>query len=78
MARSDTASATALARGVPLAVERDHQVLHDLLDRPAQAHAQGAPTGLFQIDHLRTPGDFAGKVFSFRVTSSRECTPAVA
>ena len=58
MARSDTASAAALARGVPLAVERDHQVLHDLLDRPAQVHAQGAPTGLFQIDHLRTPGDF--------------------
>ncbi|WFD27633.1 mitochondrial intermediate peptidase [Malassezia nana] len=58
MARSDTASATAIARGVPSAVERDHQVLLDLLDRRATAKPNGTPTGLFQIDHLRTPQDF--------------------
>lgn len=61
LTRSDAASVTAIEMGVPLSVERDHGVLQELLDtspRASAARTAGAPTGLFQIGHLRTPQDF--------------------
>lgn len=61
ISRSDAASTAALDMGVAPAVEKDHEILKELLDtRHSSGHVllQGAPTGLFQIDHLRTPSDF--------------------
>ena len=61
LTRSDAASVTAIEMGVPPSVERDHGVLQELLDtssRASAARTAGAPTGLFQIGHLRAPQDF--------------------
>lgn len=61
LARSPAAEAHALAAGVAQSVERDHETLRDLLDRPRLHTPQdtaGLPTGLFKVEALREPEAF--------------------
>ncbi|WFD02406.1 mitochondrial intermediate peptidase [Malassezia obtusa] len=61
LSRSSAAETSALAAGVPSAVEKDHETLRDLLDKPripAKMDVAGIPTGLFQVDALREPQAF--------------------
>lgn len=61
LARSSAAEAHALAAGVAPSVEKDHETLRDLLDRPRLHTPQdtaGLPTGLFEVEALREPHAF--------------------
>ncbi|WFC97278.1 mitochondrial intermediate peptidase [Malassezia brasiliensis] len=61
LARSSAAEAHALAAGVASSVEKDHETLRGLLDRPRLHTPQdtaGLPTGLFGVEALREPRAF--------------------
>lgn len=61
VSRSAAATSHALEVGVAPAVEKDHEMLRDLLDKPRLNTTQdtaGLPTGLFKIEALREPEAF--------------------